>query len=417
MAQPSPQPPPQYASQPRPYSPANGPVNGMGSPVAAHQYPQQPPQKRQKLSPNPTSQPQSPYITSPYSASPTTSNTASPMFSNVQLPAGAYNTPYTNGHTNGQSLAPQTHQPHSQYAPPPHPNHMPLQQQNNYNSFAPPVQTPGAMGPPLKPVDKPKEDTDNLDVLAGTGVNLQEEEQYMFQATGSFGSGFQSSQSTNGSGPSFTQFPPGNEGSFYGAGPANAAPDKANGLSLEEYQRQAAQKAWSDAAHNLAVSQGSEFNNPFLSTNRLHQKMDDMSQKHGLRLNRVDRNMMGQFAQPRDFHASRQSIGIQQANGPGVIMNSVNGNFVPNDAMLSDQVALLSLACKHRLRVLIEEASKIARGRQTGSHGVVPEEWAEVAVESHVAASSAVSDLDVRAGWESAINPHSNGSGMLKCLT
>jgi hypothetical protein len=127
--------------------------------------------------------------------------------------------------------------------------------------------------------------------------------------------------------------------------------------------------------------------------------------------------MMGQFAQPRDFHASRQSVGIQTASGPGVMMSNVNGNFVPNDAMLSDQVALLSLACKHRLRTLIEEASKVARGRQTGSHGVVPEEWSEVAVESHFAAASAVPEGDVRAGWESAVSPHSNGlPGMMICL-
>ena len=270
------------------------------------------------------------------------------------------------------------------------------------------------MGPPLKPVDKPKEDADNLDVLAGTGVNLQEEEQYMFQVNNSFGSGFHSSQSTNGSGPSFTQFPPGNEASFYGAGPANTVPEKPDGIPQEELNKRMAEKAWADAAHNLAVSQGSEFNNPFLSTNRLHQKMDDMSQKHGLKLNRVDRNMMGQFAQPRDFHSTRPTVGIQTATGPGVVMASVHGSFVPTDAMLSDQVALLSLACKHRLRVLLEEATKIARGRQTGSHGIVPADWADVAVESHISTSSAVPDGEVRAGWESAVSPHSNGlTGMI----
>lgn len=266
------------------------------------------------------------------------------------------------------------------------------------------------MGPPLKPVDKPKDDVDMIDVLAGTGINLQEEEQYMFQISSSFGSGFQSSQSTNGSGPSFTQFPPGNEASFFGAGPANAAADAPSTQSQEEYIQKLAEKAWADAAYNLAVSQGSEFNGPFLSTNRLHQKMDDMSAKHGLRLNRVDRNMMGQFAQPRDFHSTRPTVAVQTATGPGMMMATVNGNFVPADVMLSDQVALISLACKHRLRLLLEEATKLGRGRQTGSHGIVPEEWTDVAVESNLAVANSVPEGEIRAGWESAVSPrNSNG--------
>ncbi len=85
------------------------------------------------------------------------------------------------------------------------------------------------MGPPSKPAEKPKEDgIDVMDVLGGTGIDLREEEQYTFQMyNNSFNSQLSGSQSgTISSGHSFTQFPPGDEASFYGAGPANAAVEK-----------------------------------------------------------------------------------------------------------------------------------------------------------------------------------------------
>lgn len=404
MAQPPTQQQPQYANLQRPFSPAHS----AGSPGTPQPY-SQPPNKRQKLSPNPPSQPASPYTGSPYGVSPSASTAPSPHFSNVQLPTHAYSTPYGNGHTNNVNIQP-SQQPNHQVplyqSPISHPNNtIPGNQPGSYNNFAPVVQTPGVMGPPSKPAEK-KEDTDMLDLLSGTGINLQEEEQYMLQLNSSFGSGLQSSQSSaNSAGHSFTQFPPGNEASFYGAGPANAAADTPNSKTQEEYNKKLAEKAWADAAHSLAASQANEFNHAFLSTARLHQKMDDMAGKHGLALNRVNRNMMGQFAQPRDFNQS--SVGIQTASGPGVIMSAVNGTFIHPEALLSDQVALISLACKHRLRTLLGEAVKLGRGRQTGSHGIISEEWADVAIESNALASSTAANGEVRAGWESAVSPHS----------
>lgn len=263
------------------------------------------------------------------------------------------------------------------------------------------------MGPPSKPADKLRDDVDPMDVLGGTGVNLQEEEQYMFQINNnnSFNSQLSGSQSgTVSSGHSFTQFPPGNEASFYGAGPANAAAEANNTKSQDEYIKKIADKAWNDAAHELAMSRSREINNPFVEGHIMHGKMDALARKHGLLLNREKDGGMGLIKMPETFH---RDIRAQTAKGPNAVMTATNGTFLPIDTQLSDQALLLSIALKHRLRGLLEDSIKLSRGRQTGSHGIIPEDWADVAVESGGSTSNSVANGPARAGWESATSPHS----------
>lgn len=269
------------------------------------------------------------------------------------------------------------------------------------------VQGVGAMGPPSKPADKPKEDgIDPMDVLGGTGIDLREEEQYTFQMyNSSFNSQRTGSQSgTISSGHSFTQFPPGDEVSFYGAGPANAKAEAANVKSQDEYSAKAADKAWRDAALNLAVSRQRELDNPFLHIGAVHQKMEKTAKENGLNLNIDSKGSMGTMKLPGDFPST--TVRIQTVAGPNGIIMTTSGKFVPYDSLLVDQLALMSIATKHRLRGLIEGAAKLAKGRQTGSHGVVPEEWADVAAPS--ASANTVVEGGLRSGWESAVSPRTN---------
>lgn len=416
------QPQQQYTMQ-RPFSPPGT------SPGAQQQY-QLGPNKRQRLSPNPPSQPSSPYVQSPYAMSPNTpgsvSSTTSPHFQNVQLPSGVYNTPYANGaNTHAPmtlTLPPSNHQ-HPQPSQHPHvqnslsfpssgqAGHLGQSSQHpTYNSFVPPVPTPhGTMGPPSKPVEKPKEDgTDPMDVLGGTGIDLREEEQYTFSMYNtSFNSQLTGSQSgTISSGHSFTQFPPGDEASFYGAGPANAAAESANVKSQDEYHKKVADRAWHDAAHDLAVSRQKELSNPFLQVHQLQKKMEKVTREHGLSLNMDAKGMMGYFKLPHQF--PQREIRVSTTIGPDAALVHTSGQFVPPDSMLVDQVALLSIATKHRLRGMLEDAAKLAKGRQTGSHGIIPDEWADVAVSSNLASSSIAPEGGLRYGWESAVSPRSN---------
>jgi hypothetical protein len=313
----------------------------------------------------------------------------------------------SNGHTTPTlSLPQQSIHPNSQ-----NPQHLnglnfPQQQQNNMNSFndyslAP--RGPGTMGPPSKPAEKSKEDgVDVMDVLGGTGIDLREEEQYMYNH--SFNSQQSGSQSgTISSGHSFTQFPPGDERSFYGAGPANAAAEAANAQSQEEFHKKAADSAWHAAARNIAISRERELFRPFTHTEGLSKKIHKVAADHGLTLH-LDKNTMGKMTLPNNFPQS--TVNVHTAVGPNGAITSTSGQFLPTETYMVDQVALLSLATKHRMMGLLEEAVKLAKGRQTGSHGIIPDEWADAAAPAST--SNAVVEGGPRSGWESAVSPRSN---------
>lgn len=90
----------------------------------------------------------------------------------------------------------------------------------------------------------------------------------------------------------------------------------------------------------------------------------------------------------------------------GVSLTAVNGYFVEKDAPMADVLTLLSLAARDRIGALLEDAAAVAKGRQTGSHGVVPAEWTDVAMGNHsepVAVSMA--STGGRRNQDSAISP------------
>lgn len=133
--------------------------------------------------------------------------------------------------------------------------------------------------------------------------------------------------------------------------------------------------------------------------------MAKVARDNGLGLNVDSKGMMGTMRLPDSF--SQRDVRVQTAIGPDSAMVLTNGTFLPNDTQLVDQLALLSIASKHRLRGLIEDASRLAKGRQTGSHGIIPEDWADAAAENTLATVSVVAEGAPRSGWESAISPHS----------
>ncbi|CAG8957170.1 hypothetical protein HYFRA_00009371 [Hymenoscyphus fraxineus] len=443
MAQPPPQQQQQQFAMPMPqrqFSPQEPTATSPGG--APQQQFSFPPNKRQRLSPNPPSQPGSPYSTSPYAMSPGASGpqsaAASPHFTNVQIPPNVYNTPYANGHTtptgnlnlpqaqpspqlqrtNSLSFPSQNQSPNS-VIPPNHvlpQNHGPPQNHSmppnnngfatNYNYTVPMQSSQGAgmMGPPSKPPEKPKEDgLDGMDVLGGTGVDLREEEAYLInesfnaQTTGSQAGHFTP-------GHSFSQFPPGDKSTFYGSGPANSGNEITSIEAQDEFQKRAADNAWRDATHALATSRQHELNNPFLDIEVLQRRAEKLAREYGLSLN-VDRNgKMGSFKLPHQFSTSTLNVHSNTVPGNSTFTH-VTGSFLPVDTQLADQIALMSLATKHRMRGLVEDAAQLAMERRVASHGVVPPDWSDVAVPLNVNEGTIAPEGGVRAGWEGAVDP------------
>lgn len=396
-----------------------------------------PPNKRQRLSPDPRPHSPSQYVQhqSPYTASPNastpTSTSASPHFSNISLPTpNLYNTPYGNGVSTSTPSTPTLNlpshlprDPQSSSLPQNHPlaqvpvrdmhhNHnggfngpqSNNQFQNNTNHN--PSTGAGMMGPPSKPVDRDNANDDQMDVLANAGVNLRAEEDFAM----SFHTNSLSSQPAfskpgpNSTGHAYTQFAPGDSNSFYGAGPANQSGHVVGDATQAVIEKQAADKAWADAALGTARSRQHELTHPHVNVEAVWKRIDRIARDNGVGLS-TDQGKMPVLRMEHEF---RSDVTVQTAPGPNGAIVVTGGYFVPADSPLTDQLALLSLATHLRLRVILEEAFTLASRRRTDSHGVVPLEWADVSEPVHVGSGTTILEGAPRSGWESAVSPHSN---------
>ncbi|KAK0652090.1 hypothetical protein B0T16DRAFT_405381 [Cercophora newfieldiana] len=247
-----------------------------------------------------------------------------------------------------------------------------------------PVHPPqGAMGPPSKPAERPTKEYeyDVSDSLAGTGIDLRAEE----QALADFYAGSFAPEARTG----IPANAPGGKSSMYGAGWANQPAEPTDAESQEKFAAEAAQKAWDEAAQRLAVSRSNEMREPFLQISTMHSRAEKIAKEHGISLNldlKSGPGSMGRMKAPIDFPQPKVNVGTKV--GPDGVMVTTSGSWIPHDAYLVDQLALLSIATKHRLRELIEEAVSVAINRQTTSNGEVPEEWADVAVPLQTGLSS-----------------------------
>ncbi|KAI8949282.1 hypothetical protein F4801DRAFT_553533 [Xylaria longipes] len=439
--------------------------------TAAAGYSLPPPPKRPKMSPAPPhSQPNPPYGTSTaYAASPT-SGTATPITSTglpspslpapmaaaattpaTQIPQGSYNSSHqTNGRfapmapaqpslaqspipTPSQPPAQSMHQPYQSTQSPhqPYPSAQSPHQtptpttahiQSSYGhsqaqlvpNSAAPMSATGNMGPPSihpssfsgvndvakqpsRPAPSKTTAYEMNDMLMGTGIDLEEEAEYMNNLETRTG---------------FPDLPAGGRDSFYGAGPANQPAEPTNVKSQEEYAALAADLAWNKAAQRLAMTRSQEIRHYLLEPGFLHKRMYEVAHKFGLGLN-LDMKpdgrsqYMGKFPQPADFPKPELKIGFQTgADGTSSTVKTC-GSFIPKEAYLVDQIALLSLGTKERLRDLLGDANKIAGTRQKSSHGVVPTEWADVAASPSPKPNGAHAE-DLRTGAGSAVSPRTN---------
>ncbi|KHN97354.1 Transcription initiation factor TFIID component TAF4 [Metarhizium album ARSEF 1941] len=348
-----------------------------------------PPNKRVRTDGGPASQPGSPYILSPYAASPGAAgspppNAASPTFSQTTPMSSGYNTPYTNGHTASAALnlpdaragasTPPLHTPQ----PPP----ISMPQYTNAamapipQAMASPAPLPNVMGPPQRPAERPTKDYeyDVTDSLAGTGIDLRAEEQYMSEL-------YSSAMDANSEARTgFAQHAAGGKSSFYGAGPANQPAENVSEQDQKKLAVKAAEQAWAESSMWLAVQRTQEINDPFLLVAILHRRAEKIAKDNHIGLNLDSKNnaqTMGKMRLPEQFPTPKVTVKVDP--GPDSTLVHTTGSYIPHDSYLVDQLALLSIATKQRIREMVEDADVVAVNRQKTSHGEIPEQWAAAA--------------------------------------
>jgi len=205
------------------------------------------------------------------------------------------------------------------------------------------------------------------DMLAGTGINLEEEQELMneFEMREGLGS-----------------YRPGGRKTLYGAGVANQPPEESDARTQEELAAEAADKAWNSAAQRLALTRTVEVTSHLLDPGLLHRKMAAIASRNNLGLNldlRADgkTQYMGRLAAPDSFPKPTIKVSTVKATDGTIV--TTHGSFIPKEAFLVDQIALLSIATREHLRGLLTDANKRSASRQQKTHGAIPAEWTPAA--------------------------------------
>ncbi|OAX80363.1 hypothetical protein ACJ72_05308, partial [Emergomyces africanus] len=324
----------QFASQAfSPPGSSPSPSAGVPSPVSGIA----PPPKRQRLSPLPQSH-------SPY---------ASPGFGTLQLPRTE--SPVNGNFPNGTSTL-------TMNAPP-----------------------PGSMGPPSRPIEKATDTAELTDVLASSGIDVREEEEYLTHAYGqappapqqppriqtNFNNSFVSQPSAGAvsSGNSFAESTlrksTPSQGVFAIPTPSTAEPAPA------ETSEAAAEDE--KLRHDTAASRRMQYplQAPFLFTAMVEDRIQKRAYDLGVRIpaQGVYRPFPGRAAGP---------VEVTGPDGSSVIRTGKT--LLTQDAPLGDILSLITLACEERLRSVIDHSYGLARNRRANSHGAFPLEWSDVAV-------------------------------------
>lgn len=312
----------------------------------------------------------------------------SPTFSPPTPGASGFHTPYANGnHTTALNL-PDARTGNSTpplIVPQPPPLTMPQYTNSTMAPMPPaaasPAQTPNVMGPPQRPADRPTKDYeyDVTDSLAGTGIDLRAEEQYMSEL---YSNAMDSNSEAR---TGFAQLPPGGKASFYGAGVANKPAEAISEQDQKKFALQAAEQAWAESSMRLAVSRTQEIKDPFLLVAILHRRAEKIAKDNHIGLNLEMKNnsqTMGKLRLPEQFPTPQ--VTVKMETGPDSTMVHTTGSYIPHDAFLVDQLALMSIATKQRLRELVEDANIVAAQRQKTSHGEIPDEWSAAAAPSNM---------------------------------
>ncbi|PSK49427.1 Dynactin, isoform [Elsinoe australis] len=317
--------------------------------------------------------------------------------------------------------------PYSAPAGSPPPFNVP--QPHAYSTSPPPA---GIMGPPPRPTAeqkaaKEKEEKEKVtdisdisDAMWGSGVDLREEENYLsstnrtFYGSQSFSQSFGDSQSTiaspNNSFSNLTQSLPGSH--LHGSGPVSQP-----AASMESIEAEIDRKH-REAAMKYAKEHEQHLRHPFLLGNSTRHKVHKIAVEQGVHL-----DVKGLYEPPRPPQRPPQTAqginGVVSVGENDTGLASIRAKSIPEaqhafleeGARYAEILSILSLAANERLRTLLDEAFTISRGRQLGSHGVVPPELADIATGQGRRSTSVKQESITRSLWDPAKAPPESVDG------
>lgn len=241
------------------------------------------------------------------------------------------------------------------------------------NGFLPPAR-PGSMPPPQRPADRIKEDENYGDVLAGTGINVEEEERNLARPDYYSHNSFQGSY-------------PNRQGSF--SHPTNSNALTAPHGGMQQLQEDQHQSAFPEPSHEERL-QRQEARADWDAARRSQNPLWDMFLYGGTLNDRIRKISLRER-----LHDPQSGVLVNtQRTGPPPIarVNGLEGATRVIDRgqaildsenkgqRLSEIMKLICLATKTRLTGLLSASARLSIERRQHSKGRVPTEWEDVAV-------------------------------------
>lgn len=232
---------------------------------------------------------------------------------------------------------------------------------------------------------------DLSDVLTASGIDLKEEENYLagtYRPAGSTPTTASTFAGGNQQGIGLGILPP---GGLPGSGPLSKDPVSDKTVEqelLEKHQKAAREHAARKQAH---------LSDPFLHPNVLRYRLDKLTKRTGIHL-----SADGVSEKPSDVpRAVQTAVIVSHTADPSGIVSTKANCIVDPKAPLAELITLLSLATQERIRGILEDSLSFSRGRRTGSDGVVPPDWGDLAIGSGEPKMVKVTPMTVtKSPWE-----------------
>ena len=137
------------------------------------------------------------------------------------------------------------------------------------------------------------------------------------------------------------------------------------------------------ALRDYNARQQQHLNDPFLYGNSMRAHLERIANDNGIKI-----PMTGLFDKISNKVENKDTKTLKhKEEGGGSIQLEKAPSILNKGVPLDHIMSLISLATNERIRNLVEDAYGLARGRQLGSDGAVPEEWTDLAVQSPEQAS------------------------------
>ncbi|EFQ91830.1 hypothetical protein PTT_11223, partial [Pyrenophora teres f. teres 0-1] len=348
-----------------------------------------PPNKRQRLSPNPPSPApyQSPfaipgaptYPPSPYTTSPQTPGYNSLPTSPAAMHPPPFHQPQPYQHPNAPQPAPQSSMP---------PPKLPYSKTGDSSE--------------LEKANARDLDVNNIsDVLTGSGIDLRAEEDNLLHNYRSFNS--QATGSTASANNSFNNWgQQSGHGAYQGTGALSQE-------MTEEQQQAEFIRKHEQAARILNESAQHPLNDPFLSASVLRHRIAKRGYDHGISIN-VD----GLFDKIPDKGQQEIRRTTRAGSDGEQIVGLEAASLLNQNAPLVEILTLITLAAEERVRTVVEDAFALCQGRQNTSHGLIPPQLVDIAVVESDAQEKMAPPVNIlKTPWEapdSAVSPTTTAS-------